>query len=625
LPGNAGAGRASLELYLAQRPLAKAFRSVMPLILRTPAAGIFEEIKVAADADSDWICFLKQQAGLEAGQLTTPAIKFGGVAKKTSRLVMLLCDEAGHPIRVIKVGLNTAGRAATEREADLLSRLPDGLIGCTGITGRYHSATLSAFATAYFPGASLDNDLGIEKLFHNWLNPTPKEPLETLASWQQLAAVASAEAAPEWELLREALAGQRVRTTLFHGDFTPWNVRILNAENIRAFDWERGQLKGIPGWDWFHFIIQTSVLVKRHSRERIAAELEQLFHSPRFQKYAEEAGITQIIEPLLLAYMLHQKLVDQPEEGRERNQRLFALLWEHWRMRQEDRQGIWQPAARARRPAGEQLQSAGIKLANLLWEPRLSPMQQPPLLEQCRRHWLPLLGAMLWLGGVELLRYDSDSHLMLTPFELLPCMGLVYLAGRAPALLVAAMAALAGPGVEYFSHPREVSEVIMTWNMVMRILVFQLIVILLHSSRRPNGWYQPFRPRVEPGARQALAGNWAVVLFAGLFLAVLLPLNVLASPHCTFLPLYLLPCLVLTLTLNKHWGTLAAVFAAGGGTLAQHFGHPDYFTWGDTLWNAVMRLAIFQWTVWLLGRVHVKTVLFSEGHFQVPGPQTHPS
>jgi len=613
LPEDTRPGPASLELYLAQRPLAKALRSLIPLILRTPAAGIFEEINVAADADSTWMRFLKQQAGLATGQLTTPAIKFGGIARRTSRLVMLLCDETGHPIRVIKVGLNAAGRTATEQEADLLSQLPDDLIGCTGITGRYHSDTLSAFATTYFPGASLSNDLGIEKLFHSWLNEAPREPLENLASWQELAAAAPGGAAAEWPLLRDALARHRVRTTLFHGDFTPWNVRMVNSENIRAFDWERGNLKGIPGWDWFHFIVQTSVLVKRHSRERIAAELEQLFHSPRFQKYAEEAGISQIIEPLLLAYLLHQQLVVQPEEGRERSQRLFALLWEQWRMRQGEGLAIRLAARPARRSAGEQLQAAAVKLANLLWEPGLSPAPPTPLLAQYRRHWLPLLGSLLWMGGVALVHYHTNTHLMMTPFYLLPCVCLVYLAGRAPALLAAVMAAVAGPGLQYFTHPGEVSGVITVWNIGMRILVFQLIVILLHNSRRTNGWYQPLRPLAEPSAWQAFSLNWAVVLGAGLFLALLLPLNILASPHCTFLPLYLLPCLVLTLTLNPRWGTLAAILAAGGSALAQHLGDPVYFSRDDTLWNAVMRLVIFQGTVLLLGRMQAKTVLFSDG------------
>ena len=323
LPEKSGSSSDSFQLYSAHRPLAKLWRSLIPLLLRTPLTKFYGRVTIEADSDSEFVQFLAQQSGLPAAQLTSPAIKFGGVVGKTKRLVLLLCDAGGHPIRVIKVGLDPAGRAATEREAVLLSCLPKGVIGCTGITGRFSSDTLSAFATAYFSGASLDTDLGIEKLFHDWLNAAPPEPIMTLAIWRELRSVAKGAGLPQWPILRDALAQQAVRTTIYHGDFAPWNVRMTNLENIRAFDWERGHLKGIPAWDWFHFIIQTSILVKRYSPERVAAELEQLVHSPRFKKYASDAGISEIVEPLLLAYLLEQKLIVRPLEGNEQTDQLF--------------------------------------------------------------------------------------------------------------------------------------------------------------------------------------------------------------------------------------------------------------------------------------------------------------
>jgi len=332
LPERSGRMSDNLALYSAQRPLAKLIRALMPLWLRTPAGKCFDRVTISADTGSAFMRFLAEQSGLPPGQLQTPAIKFGGVAGKTVRLVFLLRDAGGHPIRVIKAGLNAPGRAATEREADLLSRLPVGVIGCTGITGRFSSDTVSAFATAFFSGVSLDNDVGIEALFHAWLRDTPPEPVEHLASWRQLESVANSAGLPEWPALQDALLGRNVRPTLFHGDFAPWNVRMTNLENIRAFDWENGHLKGIPGWDWFHFIVQISILVKRHSRERVAAELEQLVRSPRFQNYALSAGISQIVEPLLLAYLLHQTLVIQPLEGRRQTEGLFQLLWRQWQL-----------------------------------------------------------------------------------------------------------------------------------------------------------------------------------------------------------------------------------------------------------------------------------------------------
>ncbi len=611
LPANSQRAGNGLELYLAQRPLAKLCRSLIPVVLRTPAARVFEPVAITAEAEASWMRFLARQAGLEGGTLATPAIKFGGVAGKTSRLILLLHDAGGHPIRVVKVGLDPAGRALTTREADLLSRLPAGVIGCTGITGRFSSEKVSAFATTYFSGASLDNDVGIETLFRCWLNEPPLVPLESLASWHELESMAHAADVSEWPWLRDALAGQRVRTTLFHGDFTPWNVRMANLEMIQAFDWERGHLHGIPGWDWFHFIVQTSILVKRHSRERIAAELDQLFQSPRFQNYAAEAGISHCFEPLLLAYLLHQRLVVQPEEGRQRTQRLFQLLWQQWRMKQAGGQVRVRAPVRARPSPGEQFKSAGRKLANLLWQPSLSPALNPPLLQQCGRHWQVMLATLLWIGGVAALHFFVKPPIMLAPFYLAPCIGLAWVAGRRPALLMAMVAGLAGPEMQYFKEPGLMGWPTFLWNVTMRILVFQFVVVLLHSARQ-NHLYRPPAPRgAAPGGR-LLADNWLVVLGMLVYLGLLALLNAWVSPHGNFILFYLLPGVLVALVTDARWGTAAAGLSAAAAALAQHFGDPGYYTWPATGWNALMRLAVFQITVLLVRRVHQENILFSD-------------
>jgi len=122
LPENSDRASDSFELYSAHRPLAKLWRFMIPLLLRTPVAKFFGRVAIEADSDAEFMQFLAAQSGLPGSQLASPAIKFGGVVGKTKRLVLLLCDAGGHPIRVIKVGLDPAGRAATEREASLLSR-----------------------------------------------------------------------------------------------------------------------------------------------------------------------------------------------------------------------------------------------------------------------------------------------------------------------------------------------------------------------------------------------------------------------------------------------------------------------------------------------------------------------
>jgi len=610
LPEKSGSPSDGFELYSAHRPLAKLWRFLVPLVLRTPLAKIFRRVVVAADPESEFMQFLAEQSGVPAGQLPTPAIKFGGVAGKTSRLVLLLCDAGGHPIRVIKVGLNRAGRAATEREASLLSKLPIDVIGCTGITGRFSSDTASAFATAYFSGESLDNDVGIEKLFEDWLNVEPPEPIENLAAWRELQSAAKGAGCPQWPAVRDALAEQAVRTTIYHGDFAPWNVRMTNLENIRAFDWERGHLKGIPAWDWFHFIVQTSILVKRYSRERVAAELEQLLHSPRFQKYARDAGISKIVEPLLLAYLLEQELVVRPAEGGEQTDRLIQLLWAKWQFKEK----AAAPAAAPAMPAGVQIKLAIAKVANIFWEPGLSPVIKPPLPVQIARYWLALVASLLLIGGVGALQFSGDPHLTFAPFFLAPCVILAWKADRRLGIILACVAGITGPLMQHLRQPLVITMNVTAWNMAMGEFVFIFVVILLDNIRKQSLRDSSPHRLPEPSAIHAISGNWAVVLVTSIYFALVVALDVLTNPYCLFLPLYLLPCVIFTLTLNWRWGAVAAVIASVGGPLTERFEDPGYQLLSVEVWNTFMGLAIFLTVVLLLDRVRHKNILFSASY-----------
>ena len=603
--------RVSLELYSAQRPLARLWRSLIPTLFKTPARALWGAVSTEAVASSALMQFFAEQSGQPVGQLQTPAIKFGGIEGKTSRVVVLLCDAAGHPIRVIKVGLNPEGRAATEREAALLAQLPVAKIGCTAMTGQIKTDGLSAFATAYFPGQSLTNDVGIEKLFHAWLAPNTAEPLENFASWHELESVLAKPEKLIFSTLHAALAGRKIATTLFHGDFTPWNVRMTNLENIQAFDWECGHLRGIPAWDWFHFIIQTSILVKRHSPERVAAELDQLIQSPRFQKYAAAAGISEIIEPLLLAYLLHEKYFIQPEEGRKVTGELFQLLWQQWQLKQS-------PPATAKIPslnpapasALTQLKSAFTNVGNIFWEPSLSPQFRPLFAAQLQKYWLALALTFVWCGVIANMPLWTNPHLMFAPFYLVPCIFLAMKVDRRLATVVAQASAIGGPLYSYHFNPEFAPFGVICWNIVMRMIVFQVVVNLFDRFGRQSVFNPANHLPSGRNAIQSIVGNLPVILLTIIFFAVVIVFDVLTSPQMLLLPLYMIPCMVLTLALNWRWGLVAAIVAAVLGPLFQR-ADPGYQHLNIQFWNTAMRMIIYFIVVALLEQVRRKNILFS--------------
>jgi hypothetical protein len=405
VPSAGTSARTSLKLYSAQRWQARVGRAVFPMLLHLPGAHMCDEIRVNISTASPMIQFLARQSGVPVGALKTPAIKFGGLGDHKMRLVLLLSDGLGRPLKVVKAGLDEEGRATTRREADFLEQLPAETPSCCRLSGRLETPEISAFATDYFPGESPANDTGLENLFYAWLNPGSLVPVATLDCWRGLKRVAEHDRPLEaaLEVLQAAMAEVRIHSTLHHGDFAPWNVRVLNSQNIKPYDWERGVRHGIPAWDWFHFIIQTAILVQRLPVERAAGEVEQLLASTRFKKFADTAGISEIIRPLMLGYLLNQIYVVKPLEGRHRTAELYDLLSMRWNLRPAPEQ---LPHENLRRVgAGRQLHTAAALLVNAFWEPRLNSKLQPPLKNQFARHWPLFLLGLLWLAGVGI-----DTH-----------------------------------------------------------------------------------------------------------------------------------------------------------------------------------------------------------------------
>jgi len=617
LPTSATDVRVSLELYSAQRKRAKIWRAMLPMLFQTPAASLFQRVRFPADANAEIIRFLSEQSGVPVEQMRAPAIKFGGMELQKSRLVLLACDQTSRPVKVIKLGLDAAGRAATEREADLLDQLPANTLGCIRATGRLSTPKMFAFATAYFPGASPENDAGMEMLFHSWLNLEPAAPIESLAAWHELETdVAGAEPAA-WRVLRAALAGKKVRSTLHHGDFAPWNIRAINSQNLQAFDWERGRLAGVPGWDWFHFIVQTAILARRHSVERVAAEVEELLQSPRFEKYAAAAGISEIVQPLVLAYLLHHRWVVKPLEGGGTVTQLQHLLAERWRLAPPPVAGAiknhFSPAAVG--PAGlwadakSQLESAWEQLANVFWEPTLTAIARPPLLAQLRAQWPVALFGCAWLAAVTSVHYLYLQHRMLLPIYAIPCLLAAWKMGRSWGTLFAIITAVLAPAVSIIKDPPAHPMELFWWNAAMRFLNLQICVFLADRIHRQKDF---FRRLKQPSRRPSnLAANRVIVLTSALLFAVIAWGDIRTGPRVFFLPLYLIPAMLITLFLNLRWGTLMALLGALMACADEYltkYNHSFAQVFG---WNFAMRFLVLFVVVWLLDRVRQENVLFT--------------
>lgn len=616
LPEDGMDSSVALELYSAQRPLAKLWRAALPTMIHSPAATFFQRIRFEADIHSEFVRFLAAQSGVPAEQLRSPAIKFGSFGEKKIRLVLLACDQTDRPAIVIKVGLNAEGRQATEAEAATLDRLPANVIGCIRMCGQLNTPLWSAFATPFFPGKSPENDAGMEIAFHSWLNKTETLTLDKFSSWQELSARIPAEHRPKVEALTTALAGKQIHPTLHHGDFAPWNLRAINALNLQAYDWESGDTNGIPAWDWFHFVVQTSILVKRHSPERVAAELEQLIQSPRFFRYAQSAGIEKCIQPLLLGYLLHLCYIFKPMQGREVALQLFDLLWTLWAAPET------KAAAKNSSPATNplpiqnaggmiQIKTAVTQLANLFWEPSLSHGLQPPLAKQIRTYWKYFLGALAWIVVVAQLPLLIDPHLMFAPFYLIPCVFVALRTERKLASLIAFISAFGGPLLFYWANPGFSSLNVILWNGLMRYVVFQIVVILFSRIKKQNLLRPPTNSQLtQISPIHALTGNWAVILLSLTFLMGVIAIDLVSGVNALMTGLYLIPCLLITLALDWRWGTALALLCAIVGPILQR-PDPAYQSLEIQFWNTLMRFVMYEMVVVMVEKVRRESILFS--------------
>jgi hypothetical protein len=622
LPTSAFDPHVALQLYSAQRFRAKIMRALLPFILKTPAAFLFPRVRIRMDPASEMIQFMARQSGVPVEQVRAPAIKVGGSA----RFVMLLCGTANRPVKVLKVGLHPGGLVglhpdgweATEREANQLERLPPDLVGCIHMTGRLSTPAFTTFATTYFSGDSPRDDEGMEHLFHAWLNPHAPVPIESLHAWGELMAAFSHIDPQMWQMLSQSVAGKKVHSTIHHGDFAPWNIRAASQQNLQVFDWERGQAQGIPGWDWFHFFVQTAILARRYHEKRVAAEVEHLLQSPRFQVYAAAARIKDIIKPLFLAYLIHQKMVVKPVEGRETSEKLYELLAVRWGLKPSLTPE--KPAAKKSLPGRDQnlldtvlsqLKFMLSQLLNLVWEPTLSQVVRPSMRAQFFAHWKVIIANLLFFLALVAVQFSAGRHsvlhMSLIPFYLIPCLWLTLKLDRRWGALLATVAAVGPPLLRHLFNPDFMPLEITLWNMVMRFILFQIVVVLADRIRGQN----IFSPLKTPDSKALFSDHWAAIIANGLFIVGVVVIDVLTSPQLNLLPLYLLPCMVLALTVGRRWGTAAAVITAIAGPFTQRFDDVYYKHLPIEFWNTVMRFLIFQAVVLILDRIRRENILFA--------------
>ncbi|MEK7780238.1 MAG: phosphotransferase, partial [Verrucomicrobiota bacterium] len=202
-----------------------------------------------------------------------------------------------------------------------------GVPGVPSLRGEFETDWLRAFALDFCPGESpsLDAEFAPYDLLTAWIQPQRKVSLIQLPALRRLQELVTTK--PELVALWKNLAEVEVHPAIVHGDFAPWNIKVAPRDGSwLVLDWERGERDGVPGWDWFHFVIQPELLVKRRKPEAIAQKLLTFLTSQPFQTYAAAAKIVGHERGLLCAYLAYFTQVVRPSEGCEAAEELLRCL-----------------------------------------------------------------------------------------------------------------------------------------------------------------------------------------------------------------------------------------------------------------------------------------------------------
>jgi hypothetical protein len=316
LPAAGTPASRGLDLYPAQTAKARLAKTVLRLALRCGWFPRAETITIARTRANAWEGFLQQLSG--GLDFPTVASLAGHPAAAGQRLIFLVFNEQQHPQWVVKVGISGTSAALIEHESKVLKSLPAQLAGLPARLGDFAQGELRAFAMDYCAGVAPSPKAAakLSTLLNQWIDPQREMPLLELPAVQELAkALASA---PWFNSWRQRVASLRVRPVVMHGDFAPWNIKESPQTGAwTVLDWERGAVTGVPGWDWFHFVLQPEILVRRQPAAAVAARARALLQSAAFQSYARATGISGHEPAVLLAYLAHAAEVIRPAEGLE--------------------------------------------------------------------------------------------------------------------------------------------------------------------------------------------------------------------------------------------------------------------------------------------------------------------
>jgi hypothetical protein len=271
--GNPRVASASFDLYSPLSTLAKLKKKGVQVASRLGNTGWYRDSVLLALRSESKLHAVLHGAGL--GNSVDLALSTG-TPGPTRKLSIGVFDRAGTMRAVMKLADSDLPRALLQREASMLRNLatllpdlpvPRLLADCdvdgrfvtvqTVLRGRQTSPSMDGAHKKFLSdlaGSARRRTVGTSIIggFPKRLADTQDQPVDLPAATR---------------IAQQLLTGLKLPATITHGDFAPWNLRRFEGW-IGAFDWEYGNLDGLPLLDEIHHQLQVGLLFDGWSTER---------------------------------------------------------------------------------------------------------------------------------------------------------------------------------------------------------------------------------------------------------------------------------------------------------------------------------------------------------------------
>lgn len=339
------AAASALRLYGAQSPAAKAAKCGLAAGLATGLIQPF--LPRAAGGLGSATCGLFLADHLQE-ILRRRELRFAvslGTPGTHRKPVILVLEPNGRAVAYAKIGWNETTRGLVSNEAEALRglgamKLPGFSTPVLSYLGNWQGrlVCLQSPAPRNAKRAGRDLDAGYLEALHDLAAVEPRRlPIGDSPFWESLEQKAAMLPAVGpgsglGALLQRVPRGLRVEELPFnfcHGDFTPWNSLRIDGQ-LFLFDWEYAARHWLPGYDLFHFLVQTRLLLGRDPPIRIFRDvLEQVTRSEQIRSYWRRLEIPERIPcSLMLLYLLERaiRVASENPDDYPGRRRILALL-----------------------------------------------------------------------------------------------------------------------------------------------------------------------------------------------------------------------------------------------------------------------------------------------------------